>query len=109
VVIAGVENPWIRRRKVELADLIDEPWTLMPRDTFTGAAIFDAFRAEGLEPPRATVATSSLSLRNSLLATGRFLSTRPAATLKFSSGYIAIKALPVELHCAPGQRRSRLG
>src|SRR5262245_5496148 len=97
VIIAGAKNPWARRRKVELAELIDEPWTLMPRDTFTGATILEAFRAEGLEPPRATVATSSLSLRNSLLATGRFLSTRPAATLKFSSGYVAIKALPIEL------------
>src|SRR5436190_16302448 len=79
VVIAGLRNPWTRRRKVELADLANEPWTLMPEDTFTGVAIRDAFRAMGLEPPHATVVTPSLSLRNSLLATGRFLSARTSA------------------------------
>jgi len=97
VVVAGLQNSWARRRKVELADLVSEPWTLMPPDTFTGAAILEAFRAKGLNPPCATVVTLSLSLRNSLLATGHFLSTRPATSLKFSPGYPAIKALPIEL------------
>src|SRR6185436_16029504 len=27
VVVASLQNPWARRRKIELADLANEPWT----------------------------------------------------------------------------------
>ena len=27
VVVAGMENPWARRRKIKLAELVNEPWT----------------------------------------------------------------------------------
>ena len=29
-VIAGIENPWARRHRIKLADLINEPWALPP-------------------------------------------------------------------------------
>jgi DNA-binding transcriptional LysR family regulator len=29
-VIAGIKNPWARRRRIKLADLINEPWALPP-------------------------------------------------------------------------------
>jgi DNA-binding transcriptional LysR family regulator len=96
-IVAGVQNPWTRRRKVELADLVNEPWVLPPRDSVLGSIVLEAFRAGGLDPPRTTVATLSLSMRNSLLATGRFLSAHPSFALKFSRNYPAIKALPIEL------------
>lgn len=96
-IVAGVQNPWTRRRKVELADLVNEPWTLPPHDSVLGSIVLEAFRAGGLEPPRTTVATLSLSMRNSLLATGRFLSAHPSFAQKFSRNYPAIRALPIEL------------
>jgi DNA-binding transcriptional LysR family regulator len=98
VVVAGMQNPWVRRRKaIRLADLVDEPWALMPTETFTRSAVQEAFLAEGLEPPRRTVVSPSAGMRNSLLATGLFLSTLPATALKFPAGYPPIKALPIEL------------
>jgi hypothetical protein len=33
--------------------LVDEPWTLPPRDTWLGAVVAHAFRARGLAPPQA--------------------------------------------------------
>ena len=30
VVAAGERNPWVKRRKIALKDLIDEPWTMPP-------------------------------------------------------------------------------
>ena len=27
VVVAGTDNPWVRRRRITLADLVNEPWT----------------------------------------------------------------------------------
>jgi DNA-binding transcriptional LysR family regulator len=102
VVAAGAQNAWTRRRRVHLAELVNEPWVLLPFDSPAGSIMAQAFRASGVELPRATVFTHSLNVRNSLLATGRFLSSLPRFSLTFSSRPASIKALPVEL---PGTRR----
>jgi DNA-binding transcriptional LysR family regulator len=104
VVVAAVQSPWARRRKIDLAELANEPWTLVPSDSlgYDHAFVAEAFRARGLEPPRATVITTSLNLRNSLLATGRFLSVLPTFALK-RPGIALLKALPVDL---PKTRRT---
>jgi DNA-binding transcriptional LysR family regulator len=72
VAVAASQNRWTRRRRIDLAELADEPWTLPAHDTGIGAFAASAFRARGLEPPRATVITHSLHMRDKLLATGRF-------------------------------------
>ena len=33
VVVAGIESPWAQRRKIKLAELVNEPWTWSPRGT----------------------------------------------------------------------------
>lgn len=96
VVAAGASSPWTRRRKVTLADLVSEPWVL-PSETFIDAMVAEAFRAHGLQPPQATVSTMSLNLRNSLLASGRFISAAPESLLRFPSPHPYIKALPITL------------
>ena len=55
-VMASAENPLTRKRKLDWADLVDEPWTLFPFDNVFGSVIAEAFRVSGLEPPRLTVA-----------------------------------------------------
>jgi DNA-binding transcriptional LysR family regulator len=30
IVMAGQNNPWVRRRNIQLSDLVDEPWILPP-------------------------------------------------------------------------------
>jgi len=97
VVVAGSENKWTRRRKIALADLLNERWVLYPSDTLLGGAVAKAFRGSGLEPPRSAVITLSLSMRTSLLATGHFLSMLPGSALQFSAKYAAIRALPIDL------------
>src|SRR5262245_32248921 len=57
VVVAGERNPLVRRRKLKLADLVDEPWVLPPPETAFGATARESFRASGLDYPRATVFT----------------------------------------------------
>jgi DNA-binding transcriptional LysR family regulator len=97
VVVAGVQNPWVKRRKIQLSDLLDEPWVMPPYDTFQGRQNAAAFRASGVEPPRQTVATLSLNLRNTLLATGRFLTILPSFTLHFSDRNSPFRALALDL------------
>jgi DNA-binding transcriptional LysR family regulator len=103
IVAAGTENPWTRRRKVDLAELVNEPWTLPPPDSVPGALVVEAFRASGQEPPRTSVITVSLNLRNRLLATGRFLTMLPSYALTSAGKRPWLKALPVEV---PNVRRS---
>jgi DNA-binding transcriptional LysR family regulator len=97
IIVAGVENPLIKRRKHRLADLLHEPWVMPPYDTFQGRQNAAAFRASGVEPPQATVATLSLNLRNTLLATGRFLTILPRFALALPSGGKMLRALPIDL------------
>src|SRR5439155_21222 len=51
VTVTAMQNPWTRRRRIELAELVNEPWTLPPHDTGIGAFAMAAFRAQGLKPP----------------------------------------------------------
>ena len=97
VVVVGAQNPWTRRRKIKLADLVDEPWTLPPLDTLFGSVVAEAFRASGLNVPRVTVVTSNVSVRNGLLATGRFLTMIQGSVLAFPTNNPALKDLPIEL------------
>jgi DNA-binding transcriptional LysR family regulator len=97
VVAAGIQNPWARRRRIELAELAHEPWTLPPADTDPGALTMEAFRASGLEPPRTAVVSGSRYFRDRLLTTGRFLSMIAGYSLSPPGNNPLIKALPVEL------------
>jgi DNA-binding transcriptional LysR family regulator len=100
VVAAGAQNRWVRRRKIELAELASEPWTLPPPGSVIAAVASEAFRASGLDHPRATVVTESPETRISLLATGRFVTIFPASVSKFPTMRSEIKVLPVELPMA---------
>jgi DNA-binding transcriptional LysR family regulator len=97
VVVAGVDNPWARRRKIKLAELLNEPWTWPPPGTPYDVLVRDAFRASGLEPPRAAIYTHALNLRISLAATGPFLAVVAAGIVSMPSKYPSIRKLPVDL------------
>jgi DNA-binding transcriptional LysR family regulator len=102
VVVASTQNRWTRRRRIDLAELVDEPWTLPPRDTGLGAFAAHAFRARGLAPPEAAVVTYSMHMCHKLLATGRFITMLPSYTLRLPGRHRWLKALPVELADAGG-------
>ena len=97
VVVAGLSNPWTRRRKIRLGDLVNESWVMPKSDSTLWSSLIEAFRASGLEPPRATVTAASIHVRMSLLGTGRFLSLRPQSAVRFQGANPLLKALPVEL------------
>jgi DNA-binding transcriptional LysR family regulator len=97
VVVAGLNNPWVRRRKLRLAELVNERWCLPPRNSFPGGWIANAFHASGLEVPRANVTVYSILMQSALLASGRFLSFLPATMLHFSTKRLSMKVLPVEM------------
>jgi DNA-binding transcriptional LysR family regulator len=98
IVVAGVQSPWARRRKLELAELQEESWILYPPDEAPGALIRQAFRDRGLQFPRARVSTMSYQLRDILLTRGNYLTVIPACMLHVLNAKRAtVKRLPIDL------------
>jgi DNA-binding transcriptional LysR family regulator len=100
VVVVGAQNQWVRRRRIEIADLADELWVLPPPESVIGSIVREAFRASGRDYPGVTVVTDSPHMRISLLATGRFVTIFPASALRFLTRRSELKILPVELPMA---------
>jgi len=97
VVVVGAQSLWVPRRRIKLAELVNEPWTLPPPDSGTGSLAIEAFRASGLDNPRIAVVSASAQVRMTLLATGRFLTILPASALRFPTRRPELKVLPIKL------------
>jgi LysR substrate binding domain len=100
VVVTKPPNKWLKRRKITLAELVNEPWILSPLEVQPGTPVVEAFRAFGLDPPKALIVSNSLNLRNNLLATGRFVTVVPGSVLRFVPEYLLFKVLPLKLPIA---------
>jgi len=105
VVVAGAGTRWARSRRIALADLVHEPWTLPPLNSWSGMLIQEAFRTGGFDLPRTTVFTLSQQLRMNLAASGRFLTVMPDYQMRSSARHPAVKPLPIEL----GATRRQVG
>jgi DNA-binding transcriptional LysR family regulator len=101
-VMAATGNPWSRRRRVGLADLMNEPWTLPAPDSLPGWLAANDFRAAGLNVPHTTVVTYTDLARVALVAKGRFFTIAGKWAIGFAGGPKAIKVLPIELTKAHG-------
>jgi hypothetical protein len=74
-----------RRRKIKLAELLNEPWIFPPSGTIPYSLVSEAFRRAGLETPRATVSSLSIPVHVYLLDTARYLAVLPESTIRFSA------------------------
>ena len=98
IVVAGAQSQWARRHKVKLADVIAAKWILYPPNQVVSLLIEQAFRAHGLNPPRASVLSFSLQLRDMLLTTGDYLTVIPASMVRvFNAKRLTVKPLPINL------------
>ncbi len=100
-VVAGEKSKWARRRRIDLAELLEEQWILTPPNTVPFALVEEAFKAKGLGVPNARAVSFSVHLRNSLLPTGRYLTVLPHSCLRHSPMRSAFKALPVDFPSKP--------
>ena len=101
-IVAGVRSRWARRRRIDLAQLMSEPWALPPPDSLPGELVAKAFRASGLDPPPGSIITGSIHLlAHALPATSRFLSVLPSSVLRFNS-QLRVKVLPVDFSVEMG-------
>src|SRR6202008_4088174 len=60
VIVVGRHNPLARRRKVKLADLVDEPWVFPAADSVVKHIAAEMFQSAGLEMPRRGIVYASM-------------------------------------------------
>ena len=103
VAVAALHSGWARRRRIALAELVDEAWVLPPYDSAPGRLIFEIFRECNLDPPVPGMTTLSIQLTTALVASGRFVGLLPNSVANFSAGREMLKKLPIKL---PGENFS---
>jgi DNA-binding transcriptional LysR family regulator len=95
IVAAGSNTPWARRRKIDLAELIDEPWILPPADTWYHAFVTKAFRSCGLAVPKASLVTHSVALRTRALTERPYIATFARSVVELNARNYPLSILPV--------------
>jgi DNA-binding transcriptional LysR family regulator len=97
VVAAGMQSKWGRRRKIAIAELVNERWILSAPGTWNHMVTTEAFRTGGFDLPPISLNTLSIHLRANLLATGRFITVLPYSILRLYGERFSLKVLPVHL------------
>ena len=93
-IVSSRNSTWARRRKIELAELVEAPWLMTP--SFYGPILAEAFQVRGLAVPKLSVACYSTHQTINLLATGRFVSALSGFQLHYNRDRFSIKLLPVD-------------
>ena len=97
VIAAGLHSRWARRRTIDIAELIDEPWILTPPEMWNYISVAEAFRSRGLDMPKVRLFGFSVHLVNHFVANGQYLTAHPRSVARFCS----LKALPIKLPARP--------
>ena len=98
VIAAGANSKWAtRRRRIDLAELMDEPWIMQSPHTWNYRILAEACQARGLAMPNAALVTLSMSVITHFLADGRYITAMPRSVACFKS----LKILPVDLPARP--------
>jgi DNA-binding transcriptional LysR family regulator len=96
-IVSGRNSPWAHRRKIQIAELADEPW-LMPHEGMFVSLLAETFQANNMSVPKLGVRTYSVHQRMMLLTTNRFISAEVGSVLRFNAERFPLKVLPV--NCA---------
>lgn len=101
-VLADRRHPLVNRKKLTLADTMEETWTLSPPDSFLGRVVGDVFRRRKLDLPATVVTTLSIYMRLNLLASGRFLTMLPERMARHRANRAWLRALSIDLPDSSG-------
>jgi DNA-binding transcriptional LysR family regulator len=101
VVAAGARSKWVRRNKIDLAELMNERWILSAPGTWNYTVAAEAFRAQGLDLPEISLKTLSIHLRANLVATGPFITVFPRSVMHLYGKRFSLKILPIDLPVRP--------
>jgi len=97
VITAGPQSKWAGRRKIDLAELANEPWIMQAPHTWNYQRLAEAFRARGLDMPKASLVTLSMPVITHVLAQGQSIAAIPRSVAHFN----ALNVLPVDFPRRP--------
>jgi DNA-binding transcriptional LysR family regulator len=101
VVVAAQHSRWARRRKIDLLELITEPWIIAGRDQWNYIELAEACRARGIDMPNIRLETRHNGVLLSLLATGGYVGTLPRSSMRPYADRYVLTVLPVDLPTHP--------
>ena len=96
-VVVGASSSLPGRRKVTLSGLMNERWMFSEPSNIVTSLASGAFRANGLELPRASVRTASMCVFLPLLASGNYVTVLPDSVPRYSADRWPLKILPIDL------------
>ena len=96
-IVVGRDSRWAQRRKIDLAELADEPWLLPPENSLNSTVVMEAFRARDLGAPKVSLITYSVQLRAKLAASGDYVTVFPRSMLRLYAESMSLKELPIDL------------
>lgn len=94
-VVAALDHPLRRKRKLSLADTLDQQWCIPPRGTGPFEHMQQVFSSHGLGLPNVVVETRSITVLKSLVTRSRFLSWMAAPMYDTESAAGVFDALPI--------------
>jgi DNA-binding transcriptional LysR family regulator len=95
-ITTGPTNPLALRRRVEVAELLEQRWVL-PGESILRSVLEEALEARGFGLPKIGLKSYSVHQRISLLATGRFVSADSRSVLRYNGAASSLILLPVDL------------
>jgi DNA-binding transcriptional LysR family regulator len=101
VLAAGMSSRWSRRRKVDVAELLQEPWVMPPPGTSGFKVLGEVFKDRDVGMPPPTLTTYSMALRAKLSAKGRFITFLPKSFLRYGEQRDTLKELAVVIPSRP--------
>lgn len=102
IIVAGSRSKWFRRRTIDPAELVDEPWCLVPSDLPIFPFFAEAFRSLGLKTPHVSLRANSPQLFYTMARTGRFLTIAPTSTMQLSGTRLGLQPLRIKFAVQPG-------
>jgi DNA-binding transcriptional LysR family regulator len=101
-IVSGQNSQWARRRKIELAELVNERWLLSPEtEAMIIPLLQEAFQANGLGVPKVSIQSYSVHQRINLLASDRFISALSGSVIHFNADRFSLKVLPIDFATRP--------
>jgi DNA-binding transcriptional LysR family regulator len=96
IVFASANHRLTRQKRVTLADLVQERWTLSEHTLVSQQRLNRAFQDKGLPPPRVALETRSVRLRLLSLATSDLLDYTSKNVFQQAAERFGLKELPVK-------------
>lgn len=101
-VVAGVDHPLARRRRVSWLDLLEERWIIPQPPSAIEEAIRSAFVSQGLVPPRPCIESMHPLTNIELVAAGHGIAAVPSSLVRAARE----RRLVLELRVEPKGRRT---